>query len=252
MPSDLRTLQQFPSKSIRPDLEKRRAELSKWLKDAVSKVSLHVCDAAASHATAAFLGMQAGTYLAHPEELNEPHDTPLKAPSPIVVGGLRRVQQSSIEPEELSNSLGSYVLMQRADAQGAAYPPEQPGAAPTFEHPQERVVSPRISEELHDTRTQAAKGMSPLRASSSTVLDARPEATLREKLCEALALHSEGLISESDLLFAQKAAIDNVVADGRPAIAKMRELKALQTEGILSTERFNAAKQQVLSSALSP
>ena len=228
MPSDLRSLGRFPAKALRPDLEQRRRQLLAWLQDAVAKVALHVCDATASHATAAFLGLRSGTFIAHGDEAE--HEQASPAPAPIAAGGLRRVQAPA---QRLAGSPGSFVMLDPAEAQRVISPPQQPGTSPA----RPSRAEPRPPSSLAPPRAPSA----------SAVLDARPEATTADKLAEASSLHREGLISASDLEFAQATAMEPILADAaRPAIERMRDLKALHASGLLVDKAFAAAKRRVL------
>eukprot|EP00041_Stephanoeca_diplocostata_P024650 m.631030 g.631030 ORF g.631030 m.631030 type:complete len:637 (-) comp22569_c0_seq2:307-2217(-) len=129
-PPDLKVLPEFPKKQRSPNLDKRKYKLERWLRDVVSKVSLHVCDDASARATGLFLGLRASVYLSaidqNKVDAAEPPPPPLpvfKLPSPNGNGEVvikRGYTQGATTPVDGSSSESGSLPWMAPSAPGSA------------------------------------------------------------------------------------------------------------------------------------
>eukprot|EP00038_Savillea_parva_P022191 m.37076 g.37076 ORF g.37076 m.37076 type:complete len:532 (+) comp5474_c0_seq1:608-2203(+) len=219
-PDDLKLLLPFPQKETFPDCERRRKLLERWLQDLVSKVSMHVCDDASAREASLFLGLKATAYLDIPEDRA---DEPVRTVTPPPVPVIRLPSHNSEVTITREAGKGSANLEEIAASMGSPNSRGSGGGSPS------------------------STKRSPVPGRASTLAN---EVSVR--LYEAGALYEEGLIGETDLIFARKGIVDDIIRSEETPINKLREANALVKKELITASEYDEVKSKVLSAAQSP
>mmetsp|Transcript_35170 Transcript_35170/g.92030 ORF Transcript_35170/g.92030 Transcript_35170/m.92030 type:complete len:535 (-) Transcript_35170:156-1760(-) len=211
-PDDLRSTLPFPRKDLFPDLDRRRADLEVWLQDVVSKVSMHVCDDDAARQASLFLGLKASAYLDIPEERRSASPSAMSQEVPVKVF---RVP-----------SQGGEVAVTTEKGRGSAN--------------MDRIVAEAEAARLEVEDAPTAAGRRP------SASDAKLSSVSSVRLFEAIALYEEGLIGETDLIFARKGIVDEIVQSDKPPVTKLREAAALLKQSLITQKEYEDVKRGVL------
>lgn len=220
-PDDLKGLLPFPKKTSFPDLKLRRQQLDAWLKDLVSKVSMHVCDDTAARQASLFLGLKASAYLDVPEERRSPSPEVDSRPLPTFrlpshgaeVMVTAEVGKGSANLDKLGQSAAVPISDERGSPASVAGTPNK---------------APAETSGTASRTTSEASGVSSVR------------------LFEALALYEEGLIGETDLIFARKGILDEIIQSDKPPVNKLRDASALLKQSLITQAEYDNVKREVL------